>query len=383
MVTVTLAKHPDENLSITQLIRRRGYAAETHIVTTTDGYMLKTFRIPQGRNATSPKKVALLAHGLASSADDWVTLGQDALPYSLADNGFDVWLFNARGTRHGRSHQTMDPDQDASKFWNFSWDEIGVYDVPANIEYILEKTGAAKLYYVGHSQGCTALFVMMSQRPDMREKVLVASLLAPAAYFEDVKDTMLLKMASLLYSPYARNVIFYEFPPKTIFYTNDLAKELCSFPGLSLFCYNAIYFGVQLKDHPIDQSLVPIIAQHAPSTFSTKQIHHYTQIMETGEFKRFDYGSKGNSKRYGTRKAPKYNLSVITMPTVIFYGTGDYLASPKSVKRVAAEITNSEKTVIEVPYAGFDHIDFLWARNVKQLVYDKTLEVFKRNFGKP
>lgn len=79
------------------------------------------------------------------------------------------------------------------------------------------------------------------------------------------------------------------------------------------------------------KSLVPIIAQHAPSTFSTKQIHHYTQIMESGEFKRFNYGPKMNERKYGSKKAPFYNLSAVTVPIRMFYGTGDILASPKVV----------------------------------------------------
>lgn len=106
------------------MIRRHNYTVESHYITTKDGYILKAFRIPHGRdpnpNQNPNKKVVLVVHGLASSSDDWVTLGEDALPYLLADNNFDVWLFNARGTRHSRQHKIMDPDWDSSKFWNFS-----------------------------------------------------------------------------------------------------------------------------------------------------------------------------------------------------------------------------------------------------------------------
>jgi hypothetical protein len=33
------------------------------------------------------------------------------------------------------------------------WDEIGRYDIPACINYVLRKTGSRKLTYIGHSMG--------------------------------------------------------------------------------------------------------------------------------------------------------------------------------------------------------------------------------------
>lgn len=53
--------------------------------------------------------------------------------------------------------------------------------------------------------------------------------------------------------------------------------------------------------------------------------------MESGEFKKFNYGPKMNEKKYGSKKAPFYNLSAVTVPIRMFYGTGDILASPKVV----------------------------------------------------
>ncbi|KAL1501107.1 hypothetical protein ABEB36_006494 [Hypothenemus hampei] len=364
------------NFRNTQLIKRRNYPVEEHQIDTSDGYVLKSFRIP---NPNQPGEVALIVHGLASSADDWITVGDSALPYYLNDNGFDVWLFNARGTRHSRKHRKLDPDKDASTFWNFSWDEIGLYDLPATINYILKITGKDKLYYVGHSQGGTSCLVLLSSIDEMNGKLTAAALLAPAAYFED--QTVLLKLSIILYSPNTHNTIFSEFPPKTIFFSNDLSKGFCSLPGIRIFCYNSIYFGNQLDQHPIDQKLIPVIVQHAPSTFSTKQIHHYTQIMESREFKRFNYGRRENLRKYGTPKPPMYNLSNIKVPMLLFYGSGDFLASPMSVKRLATELKNDHE-VIRVDFDGFDHVDFLWARNVKGLIYVKILNFFKKFVSK-
>lgn len=57
-----------------------------------------------------------------------------------------------------------------------------MFDQPAVIDYILAKTNASKLYYVGFSQGTTSLLVMLSQRPEYNNKIYAASLMAPVGY---------------------------------------------------------------------------------------------------------------------------------------------------------------------------------------------------------
>lgn len=40
-------------------------------------------------------------------------------------------------------------------FLDSSFDEMARYDLPASINFILNKTGQEQVYYVGHSQGTT------------------------------------------------------------------------------------------------------------------------------------------------------------------------------------------------------------------------------------
>lgn len=40
-------------------------------------------------------------------------------------------------------------------FLDYSYDEMANYDLPASINFILNKTGQQQVYYVGHSQGTT------------------------------------------------------------------------------------------------------------------------------------------------------------------------------------------------------------------------------------
>jgi len=67
----------------------------------------------------------------------------------LALEGYDIWLGNNRGTVNSYMHQNLTIEN--KKYWEFSFHEMGKYDVASNIDFILHKTGASKLTYIGHS----------------------------------------------------------------------------------------------------------------------------------------------------------------------------------------------------------------------------------------
>jgi lysosomal acid lipase/cholesteryl ester hydrolase len=61
----------------------------------------------------------------------------------------------------------------------FRWDEIGYYDIPACINYVLAVTGWDKLVYAGHSLGTGLFFIAMIQHPELNSKVHRMLALAP------------------------------------------------------------------------------------------------------------------------------------------------------------------------------------------------------------
>lgn len=161
---------------------------EEHKVRTDDGYLLSVYRIlPRGDTKKSP---VLMVHSLFSSCADWVVIGpRHGLAYLLADRGYDVWLGNARGTRYGRGHESLSVN--SPSFWNFTFHEIAVYDVPATIDYVLEQTKAAKLHYIGFSQGTLVGFVGLSSRPEYNEKIIQLQMLSPAVYINNIRSTFI------------------------------------------------------------------------------------------------------------------------------------------------------------------------------------------------
>ena len=69
------------------------------------------------------------------------------------------------------------------------WDEVGDYDMPAIIEYILKTTGQPKLIYVGHSLGPAYAFIALNNHPELNNKIEMMFALAPVVssrYFTEL-----------------------------------------------------------------------------------------------------------------------------------------------------------------------------------------------------
>jgi hypothetical protein len=60
------------------------------------------------------------------------------------------WIFFYNRTFHLVSWQV---------YWDWTWDELAAYDLPATFQYVHDQTGQ-NLHYVGHSQVNTALCLL-------------------------------------------------------------------------------------------------------------------------------------------------------------------------------------------------------------------------------
>lgn len=168
------------------MIRNHGYPCEIHHFTTDDGFILEYHRVPHGiRNKDSHKKrpPLILMHGIIfSSVQDFGLGPKKGLGYIYADNGFDVWAANHRGNHFSQNHTHLDWIKDEEKYFDFSFHEIGYYDVPAAMDYIRQVTGYEKVFYSGNSMGGTIFLTFASLRPAYLKRIRFAVLFSPAGY---------------------------------------------------------------------------------------------------------------------------------------------------------------------------------------------------------
>ncbi|XP_014207283.1 lipase 3-like [Copidosoma floridanum] len=374
------ADHPHAHLKVLEVIRLYGYVAEAHHVETKDGYILEMHRIAGNRTNPSPanKPVVILMHGLLCSSMDWVIAGPDrGLGFILADAGYDVWMGNARGNIYSRLHSTLS-DRDP-KYWGFSWHEIGSMDLPTMIDYVLETTSQKKLYYVGHSQGSTTFFVMMTELPQYNEKVRATFLLGPVAYCSNMISPMFQFLSRILkpITMVAKWIGQYEFKPSSMFF-NKFKDMLCSHSLVAeKLCMNAIFLITGFNKKQFDMDLLPAILAHTPAGSAVDQFVHYGQVINSGNFRKFDYGMTMNWLKYRSIKPPQYNLNNVKVPVSLHYSINDWLSHPRDVEKLYTELPNTIGK-FRVPDDKFNHIDYLWAKDVKVLVYDKIMNLMKR-----
>jgi len=133
-------------------------------VQTEDGYLLTVFRIQaKGSVIKEGLKPVFFQHGLLDCSDGWIINDEFRAPaFMMANRGYDIWLGNSRGNKYSRKHIKYNPDKD-KEFWQFTFQHMGQYDVPAYFKYVNNATGQ-KMHYIGHSQGTIQMHVALSQR---------------------------------------------------------------------------------------------------------------------------------------------------------------------------------------------------------------------------
>jgi pimeloyl-ACP methyl ester carboxylesterase len=367
-----------------ELIMTNGYAFEEHKAITPDGYILTLWRIPGLLN--KPKNigpVTFLMHGVLDNSYTYVLKSNKTqnLAYLLADYGYDVWLGNNRGNIRSFEHidkKNYNWHDHKGKYWDFSVDELGIYDAPTMINYIVSTTGHQKINYIGHSQGTAQFFVQCCVNPDFINKHIISYVaLGPIIYVNHPSGIVpklmdKSKVFDLLYSLNLKNVWTTHFLLPTQRYLGKLLPNL-----IENYIVSEIV-GKTKVDH-FEINRMPSMVANEPGGTSSQNMVHWVQMMRTGEFKRFDYGAKENLIRYGSTEPPVYDLNNlkerVKIPMDLYAGTVDSILSATDVAQTQTVLPGTA-TVHWVN--DYSHLDYVWSKTAYEDIYCDVLEFLRK-----
>ncbi|XP_052050042.1 tear acid lipase-like protein [Apodemus sylvaticus] len=359
-----------------EIISYWDYIYEEYEVVTQDGYILPVYRIPRGKNESSNlvlKPVVYLQHGWTLSASIWlVNPPRSSLGFLLADAGFDVWLGNSRGNTYARKHVHLDPD--SKEFWAFSYDEHIKYDLPATIDFVVNKTGQKQIYYVGHSQGTLLAFGAFATNPQLAQKIKKNFLLGPVATVKYISG--LVRTIAYMGKTTAK-ILFGE---KDIFSSSDakyFVEFLCQRKTIGSACNNllTLLFGYNPKN--LNESRFDVYAGQAPAGTSVQTMLHYSQGIRSGIFQAYDWGSQFlNMLHYSQPTPPLYKVEDMKVPTAMWSGGRDFLADPIDVKKLEPNISN---LFYHKKIADYSHLDFVIGLDAPQKVFNEIVTFIKED----
>ncbi|KAK9503556.1 hypothetical protein O3M35_010089 [Rhynocoris fuscipes] len=361
------------------IIKENGFGYKKYQGITEDGYILTYHRIITKTPGGQP---VLFQIGLSTTSDCWLLTGRKTdLAFQLADAGYDVWLGDRRGNWYSREHVKYKPN--SKEFWDFSFHESGMYDLPVFIDGIIHNTEYSKIIYVGHSMGCTEFFVLMSVRPEYNEKIKLAILLAPVAIptpVQELKSPLLRASITLagpsLYKTGMQQRLF-ELTPRDPLFMETL-RQCCGPSDFQPICLTVfgLSFGEDRRNYNL--TLMGDKLFQWPGGASLKTEYHITQIFKR-EFSFFDYGMSENLRRYNSTKPPMYPLERVTAPIAMYWGENDVFLDQKGIDKLVSRLPNVIK-VHKVEDPMYNHMDFLWGLNTNDLVNYKLID-FLNNYN--
>uniref|UniRef100_A0A670IBT3 Lipase n=1 Tax=Podarcis muralis TaxID=64176 RepID=A0A670IBT3_PODMU len=366
--------NPQQFMTIPEVIQYWGYPSEEYTILTGDGYYLQANRIPHGRHSsgkTGPKSVVLLVPGNFCEGRSWISnLPSNSLGFVLADADYDVWILNNRGTTWSRRHQHFSVDQE--EFWNFSFHEMAIYDIPAAIDFILQKTKQKSLYYIGHSQGGTTGFIAFSTMPQLAQKVKLFMGLAPAYTLDGMKGVFSL----ILRLPQELIRLMCGSNELCFFYNKLKANNAkwCSYPGIDKLCLQIMSLFQGRNEKNLNVSRADVYLGIYPDFTSTKTIAHWSQVEKTNQLKYFDYGSK-NKAFYNMSTPPFYKIEDITVPTAVWSGGNDIVVTKKAIERLLPRIPH---LVFYKNIPEWQHSDFIWGLDAPDQLFKDVLSLMQK-----
>ncbi|CAN7995040.1 unnamed protein product [Ixodes hexagonus] len=363
------------------LVVSKGYPFERHCVTTDDGYVLEMHRIPAGRGpCLEPchREPVLLMTGLATDSASFVSdFPEQSLGFVLADRGYDVWMANTRGNTYGRQHVNLSVK--TKRFWDFSFHEHGIYDAPAQIDYILDERRRDCLLYVGISQGTLMFFVMMSERPEYNAKVRVPETSCAGTGTIQVPTRARVPLVGTVQT--LRAIVTKSQGKQMASYSalnTYAAKGVCALPAQSVCSAvidKVVNFGTKYANRSAKKKKKRNLKEQVVTAL--KNVFHWSHLRAKISSLNSQY-KENERNRYLHAQPPLYSLDSMTTDVGVFWSLGDKLVFPDTVAQLIRDLGPRVKKNFYVDDPDYTHINFVIALNSPHVLFPDILEFLAR-----
>lgn len=333
------------------------FTIEDHIVQTDDNYLLTLHRLNPVSHGIRPNgRVLYFHHGLLMNSEIWLCREDvhENLPLHFLLQGYDCWLGNNRGNKYSGKHLKYKPSQ--REFWDFSIDEFVRFDIPNNVDYILETTGKETVSYIGFSQGTTQIMAALSVNVALNSKIDKLCVISPATTPRGLNNGLLNSI--LHFSP---NLMYLLFGRNILFAHAGLWAQVM-YPKLYLISIDiATNFLFGWKNENMDEADKYVSYYHLYSTTSVKTVVHWFQIMNGARLTMYKDSSSLGANFYTPEYPTRTSLAV---PTIIIYGTGDSLVDIDQIRQQLPRKYLKKVVGLE----GYEHLDLIWGRRVGDVI---------------
>lgn len=202
------------------------------------------------------------------------------------------------------------------------------HDLPSTIDYILELCKQKSLFYIGHSQGTLIAFAQLGINIRLQSQIKLFVGLGPVAIVPHIKspirflaDIGINNRQQIWYTLFGRR----DFLPSSDT-VKWLADKLCNHQIYDkLICENVLFALCGPSKH-MNSSRVPVYETHSPAGTSVKNLAHFSQMIISGKFQMYDFGSKrANMARYNQSEPPLYDLSRVKTPVALYWASNGNL----------------------------------------------------------
>jgi lysosomal acid lipase/cholesteryl ester hydrolase len=324
---------------------------------TKDGWRLGIRHI-RPANPDPGKLPIVLCHGLGLNATFW-TITKDHLPEQLAARGYEVFLYDNRGSgessrvgRVGKLNAALRQSlllEWGDGTWNV--DELAKYDVPAVLDYVKEATGHERVNWVGHSLGGMLLFAFLEISPE-RGRI---------ANFVGMGSTIILAetpQQSMLKANRALRAL------TSVVSTGRLGRPLMLFQPPGLDRIDAFYYTASVVDKETVRGFYGYTLED-PGRAALRQLDPY---LEFGHFlsatRTIDYSAR---------------LGEVTTPTLLVAGEADTMSDVPSTKLTLAAMGSADKSLMRFGkadghIADYGHCDLVWSRYASKELFPPVID---------